>query len=71
MMNNKCNNCCKRVGLLGFKCRCASDKVWCSECRFPKIKPTDANGHNCNVDYRQLARENVYQAVVASKVDKI
>ena len=71
---NKCCNCQKKVGLLGFKCRCASDKVWCGACRFPKFNPTDTTGHDCSVDYRKLGREMITErnpVVVAAKIDKI
>ena len=73
-MSNKCSNCCKKVGLLGFKCKCANDKQWCSACRFPKSKPTDTTGHDCNFDYRQLGRDIITgrnPTIVATKIDKI
>ncbi|EUD67004.1 hypothetical protein C922_02588 [Plasmodium inui San Antonio 1] len=61
----KCFFCCKRVGLLGIKCRC--NHYFCSLHRY-------ADAHNCTFDYKnyhkqQLIKNNV--KVVADKVKKI
>ncbi|CAA9986901.1 zinc finger protein, putative [Plasmodium knowlesi strain H] len=62
---NKCFFCCKRIGLLGIKCRC--NHYFCSLHRY-------ADAHNCTFDYKnyhkqQLIKNNV--KVVADKVKKI
>jgi hypothetical protein len=56
---NRCEACRKKVGLLGFACRCGG---------------TYCGAHACKFDYmaagrEQLARQN--PLVVASKIDKI
>ncbi|GAB65214.1 zinc finger protein [Plasmodium cynomolgi strain B] len=61
----KCFFCCKRIGLLGIKCRC--NHYFCSLHRY-------ADAHNCTFDYKnyhkqQLIKNNV--KVVADKVKKI
>ncbi|CRG93409.1 zinc finger protein, putative [Plasmodium gallinaceum] len=62
---NKCYFCCKRIGLLGIKCRC--NHYFCSIHRY-------ADAHKCTFDYKkfhkqQLIKNNV--KVVADKVEKI
>ncbi|SBT01796.1 zinc finger protein, putative [Plasmodium ovale curtisi] len=62
---NKCHLCCKRIGLLGIKCRC--NYYFCSLHRY-------ADAHNCTFDYKnyhkqQLIKNNV--KVVADKIKKI
>ncbi|KAM9964411.1 hypothetical protein ACTFIW_004174 [Dictyostelium discoideum] len=61
----KCFSCNKKVGLLGFKCRCSF--VYCSTHRY-------SNKHDCSFDYKsagkeQLAKDN--PTVMASKINKI
>ncbi|KAA8492983.1 AN1-type zinc finger protein 5 [Porphyridium purpureum] len=61
----RCWECRKKVGLLGFKCRC--DYTYCGEHRY-----TDK--HACDFDYKTLAKQNLEKAnpqVVASKLEKI
>jgi predicted nucleic acid binding AN1-type Zn finger protein len=60
-----CFQCNRRVGLLGFKCRCGY--TFCSVHRY-------AEQHNCDYDYRARAREQLANAnpvVAASKLEKI
>jgi hypothetical protein len=62
---NRCESCRKKVGLLGFACRCGG--TYCGAHRH-------AGAHACEFDYmaagrEQLARQN--PLVVASKIDKI
>ena len=60
MVKKRCSCCNKKVGFLGFACRCLDDNddpnVFCAGCRIPRMKPND-KGHDCNFDYRQLGRE--------------
>ncbi|KAF6005359.1 Zinc finger, AN1-type domain 6 [Cyanidiococcus yangmingshanensis] len=60
-----CFQCNRRVGLLGFKCRCGY--TFCSVHRY-------AEQHDCDYDYRARAREQLANAnpvVAASKLEKI
>jgi len=61
----RCWSCNKKVGLLGFKCRC--DYVFCSMHRY-------SDKHSCSFDYKAMARANLQKAnpvVKGSKVEKI
>jgi type IV secretory pathway VirB10-like protein len=61
----RCFCCRKKVGLLGFECRCGY--VFCSGHRH-------AQDHNCSFDYASFDKTNLAKAnqkVVASKVDKL
>jgi hypothetical protein len=61
----RCWSCNKKVGLLGFKCRC--DYVFCSMHRY-------SDKHTCSFDYKAMARANLQKAnpvVKGAKVEKI
>jgi len=63
--SNRCNLCNKKVGLLGFKCRC--EQTFCSAHRH-------ADAHNCTFDYKAAGREELTKAnplVVTKKVEQI
>ncbi len=75
--STRCTECKKKVGLFGFKCKCADDtgehRVFCSVCRIPKHTPDD-QGHTCTFDYRQLGRDIVEKnnpKLLILKVDNI
>mmetsp|Transcript_1052 Transcript_1052/g.1534 ORF Transcript_1052/g.1534 Transcript_1052/m.1534 type:complete len:162 (+) Transcript_1052:169-654(+) len=58
----KCQVCKKKLGLLGFDCRCGH--VFCSAHRHPDT-------HTCTIDYKELGRDRLRrdnEAVVADKV---
>jgi hypothetical protein len=62
---SRCMACKKKVGLLGFACRCGG--TFCSIHRH-------VDGHACSFDYKTADREKIAKQnplVVASKVDKI
>lgn len=62
---NRCNFCNKRVGLMGFKCRCG--EVYCSFHRY-------SDKHNCTFDYRGAGQDSIAKAnpiIKAEKVEKI
>jgi AN1-type zinc finger protein 5/6 len=62
---NRCFCCNKKVGLLGFECRCGF--VFCSSHRH-------ATDHSCTFDYASFDRERLAKAnqkVEAAKVDKL
>lgn len=61
----KCFNCKRKVGLLGFRCRC--DFVFCSKHRY-------AEEHNCSFNYKNAQKEKLSeenQKVVGAKLDKL
>lgn len=62
---NRCLCCNKKVGLLGFECRCGY--VYCSGHRH-------AADHNCTFDYATFDKERLAKAnpvIAASKLDKL
>ena len=48
----KCFICNKKVGLLGFTCKCDKDKLYCSLHRY-------AEEHNCTFDYKKEKQEKI------------
>ena len=61
---NRCFSCNKKVGLLGFECRCGY--TYCAGHRH-------AQDHTCTFDYAAFDRERLAKsnpAIVASKLDK-
>jgi hypothetical protein len=61
----RCFSCNKKVGLLGFKCRC--DYVFCSTHRY-------SDKHECSFDYKSMAKAALTKAnpvVKGSKLEKI
>jgi len=62
---NKCNKCCKKVGILGYKCKCES--TFCKTHRLPE-------DHDCEFDFRQASKAKLTKdnpVVMASKISKI
>uniref|UniRef100_A0ACD5UYW3 Uncharacterized protein n=1 Tax=Avena sativa TaxID=4498 RepID=A0ACD5UYW3_AVESA len=62
---SRCEACGKKVGLLGFPCRCGG--TYCGAHRH-------AGAHACKFDYKAAGREQIARQnplVVASKIDKI
>ncbi|XBI99390.1 hypothetical protein VPH35_019470 [Triticum aestivum] len=49
---NRCMACKKKVGLLGFACRCGG--TFCSLHRY-------VDGHACGFDYKKVVREQIAQ----------
>lgn len=61
----RCWSCTKKVGLLGFKCRC--DYVFCAMHRY-------SDKHECSFDYRSMNKAALQKAnpvVKGSKLEKI
>jgi type IV secretory pathway VirB10-like protein len=61
----RCFSCNKKVGLLGFKCRC--DYVFCSMHRY-------SDKHDCSFDYKSMNKAALTKAnpvVKGSKLEKI
>ncbi|KAK4585399.1 hypothetical protein RGQ29_022881 [Quercus rubra] len=59
---NRCNFCKKRIGLMGFKCRC--DLMFCSTHRY-------SDKHNCGFDYKGEAQDAIARANPVVKADKV
>ena len=62
---NRCDICHKKVGLTGFTCRCK--RLFCPEHQYP-------DEHNCDIDYKQLGRDQLKKenpVVVAEKIKKL
>jgi len=62
---NRCASCNKKVGLLGFPCRCGG--TFCSLHRY-------AEKHACDFDFKAAGRERIAKnnpLVVAAKINKI
>ncbi|CAI0547174.1 unnamed protein product, partial [Linum tenue] len=57
-----CGSCRKRVGLLGFKCRCR--KLFCSQHRYPEE-------HRCSFDYKEFGRKILEQQNPVLESDKL
>ena len=51
--SNRCSTCSKKVGLTGFKCRCAG--VFCATHRY-------SDKHDCSFDYKAAGREAIAKA---------
>ncbi|KAL8489651.1 hypothetical protein ACS0TY_025032 [Phlomoides rotata] len=62
---NRCTSCSKRVGLMGFKCKCGN--LFCSTHRY-------SDKHDCPFDYRASGQDAIAKAnpvVKSQKLDKI
>ncbi|KAH7278534.1 hypothetical protein KP509_38G045200 [Ceratopteris richardii] len=62
---NRCLVCKKRMGILGFKCRCGN--IFCATHRY-------SDKHGCSFDYKSAGREAILKAnpiVKAAKLQKI
>jgi predicted nucleic acid binding AN1-type Zn finger protein len=58
----RCTTCRKKVGLLGFRCRC--EGTFCSVHRY-------SDGHSCGFDYKTAGQEQIAMhnpVVVADKI---
>ncbi|XP_010943705.1 zinc finger A20 and AN1 domain-containing stress-associated protein 5 [Elaeis guineensis] len=60
--SNRCAACRKRVGLIGFQCRCGT--TYCGIHRYPE-------GHGCGFDYKTVGRDAIAQANPVVKADKL
>ncbi|OMO59577.1 Zinc finger, AN1-type [Corchorus capsularis] len=59
---NRCESCNKKVGLMGFSCRCG--KLFCGAHRYPKE-------HSCNFDFKTLDRQALAKENPLIKGDKL
>lgn len=64
---NRCVICNKKVGILGFKCKCSEEHLFCSAHRLPE-------SHKCTFDHRLEEKNmlaNKLVKVVSDKIQKI
>ncbi|XP_068651126.1 zinc finger A20 and AN1 domain-containing stress-associated protein 1-like [Aristolochia californica] len=64
-VKNRCFTCSKRVGVVGFSCRCGS--TFCSVHRYPEE-------HDCEFDFKTVGRREIAKAnpvVVKDKLERI
>ncbi|KAK2989152.1 hypothetical protein RJ640_027226 [Escallonia rubra] len=59
---NRCFCCRKKVGVLGFKCKCG--RTFCGNHRYPEK-------HECGVDFKTIGRSAIAKANPVVKADKI
>ncbi|XP_076886796.1 zinc finger A20 and AN1 domain-containing stress-associated protein 1-like [Bidens hawaiensis] len=62
---NRCLVCNKKVGVVGFKCKCGD--TFCGSHRYPE-------NHDCGFDFKKTGRDSIAKAnpvVKADKVDRI
>lgn len=63
---SNCFVCKKKVGLLGFKCKCG-DEQFCSKHRMPE-------SHDCKYDFKKEQREKLMRenpVIISDKIIKI
>ncbi|KAK1305919.1 Zinc finger A20 and AN1 domain-containing stress-associated protein 5 [Acorus calamus] len=58
----RCGGCRRKVGLMGFRCRCGG--VFCGEHRY-------SDRHTCGYDYKSAAREAIARANPAVRPSKV
>ncbi|KAL2516939.1 Zinc finger A20 and AN1 domain-containing stress-associated protein 1 [Abeliophyllum distichum] len=61
-VSNRCRSCNKKVGVMGFKCRCGC--TFCGTHRYPER-------HDCSFDFKGEAKDAIAKANPAIKADKI
>ncbi|ESQ55067.1 hypothetical protein EUTSA_v10027105mg [Eutrema salsugineum] len=59
---NRCLCCNKKVGIMGFKCKCGS--TFCGEHRYPE-------SHDCSFDFKEVGRGEIAKANPVVKADKL
>ncbi|XP_022159832.1 zinc finger A20 and AN1 domain-containing stress-associated protein 1 [Momordica charantia] len=59
---NRCLSCNKKVGLMGFKCKCG--RTFCGTHRYPEK-------HDCGYDFKSIGREEIAMANPVVKADKV
>ncbi|XP_055811610.1 zinc finger A20 and AN1 domain-containing stress-associated protein 6-like [Solanum dulcamara] len=59
---NRCLICKKKLGLLGFRCRCGT--TFCGIHRYPEV-------HACAFDFKSMGREAIAKANPLLKADKL
>lgn len=62
VVKNRCGCCRKRVGLMGFTCRCGT--TFCGAHRYPEE-------HGCSFDFKGEGRDAIARANPVVKADKV
>lgn len=60
--SNRCFGCNKKVGLMGFKCKCGS--TFCGDHRYPEK-------HECSFNFKEAGRDAIAKANPLVKADKV
>ncbi|GJY40566.1 zinc finger A20 and AN1 domain-containing stress-associated protein 1-like protein [Tanacetum coccineum] len=61
-VTNRCFDCNKKVGVMGFKCRCG--ETFCGMHRYPEE-------HKCEFDFKKTGRDLISKANPVVKADKV
>nr|GEW73190.1 zinc finger A20 and AN1 domain-containing stress-associated protein 1-like [Tanacetum cinerariifolium] len=61
-VTNKCFDCNKKVGVMGFKCRCG--ETFCGMHRYPEE-------HKCEFDFKKTGRDLIAKENPVVKADKV
>ncbi|KAI3691711.1 hypothetical protein L6452_31513 [Arctium lappa] len=61
-IRNRCLICNKKVGVIGFKCRCG--EMFCGIHRYPEK-------HDCEFDFKRSGKEAIAKATPVVKADKV
>ncbi|GJR77111.1 zinc finger A20 and AN1 domain-containing stress-associated protein 1-like protein [Tanacetum coccineum] len=61
-VTNRCFDCNKKVGVMGFKCRCG--ETFCGMHRYPEE-------HKCEFDFKKTRRDLISKANPVVKADKV
>ncbi|KAI3813002.1 hypothetical protein L1987_17715 [Smallanthus sonchifolius] len=61
-VSNRCSTCNKKVGVMGFKCKCG--EIFCGSHRYPEE-------HDCEFDFKRSGRDDIAKANPVMKVDKV
>uniref|UniRef100_A0A1J3DRB2 Zinc finger A20 and AN1 domain-containing stress-associated protein 7 n=1 Tax=Noccaea caerulescens TaxID=107243 RepID=A0A1J3DRB2_NOCCA len=59
---NRCLSCNKKVGVMGFNCKCGS--TFCGSHRYPEK-------HECSFDFKEVGRDAIAKANPVIKADKV
>ncbi|KAK9716479.1 hypothetical protein RND81_06G236200 [Saponaria officinalis] len=59
---NRCSSCNKKVGMLGFECKCGS--TFCGAHRYPEE-------HKCTFDFVKVGKKAIAEANPVIKADKL
>ena len=61
-VSNRCMSCNKKVGVMGFKCKCG--ETFCGSHRYPEK-------HDCEFDFKRTGRDAIAKANPVIKADKV
>ncbi|XP_071692937.1 zinc finger A20 and AN1 domain-containing stress-associated protein 1 [Rutidosis leptorrhynchoides] len=61
-VSNRCLSCNKKVGVMGFKCKCG--ETFCGSHRYPEK-------HDCEFDFKKTGRDAIAKANPVVKADKV